>query len=227
MLSVDCILGCVVSEKYLSHALLLIFLLSFSVVLLAGDHMTKVAGYWSMNTVLLLSTPYLHWIMKCDMVWMIRSYIVYLLIAIPFLSMAPLLYRSYLFKFYKVERFEPMECYLQKVSDSRKSRLYIIETALPKAFTLGRDVFITTALLELMSKRELEAVIAHEAFHIKQNKFPMVYAFRLLTFIPFQFEKLADSYAEKITGKEPLARAKNKISRFYSNSEIILSSIDR
>ncbi len=218
MTNLDCIFACVMSGKYLSYLPPFVFLLSLSVVLLAKDHLKKVAGYWSMNMVLLLSTPYLHSIMKCDMLWVVKTYMMYLLFAIPLLVMAPFLYKLYLFKFHKIERFTAMEGYLRKVSGSDKSRMYIIEMALPKAFTLGRDVFITAGLLELMSERELKAVIAHEAFHIKQNRFPMIYAFRLLTFIPFQFERLADSYAEKIAGKESLIRARNKISRFYSIS---------
>jgi hypothetical protein len=46
----------------------------------------------------------------------------------------------------------------------------------------------------------------------------MIYAFKLLTFIPFRFERFADSYAEKIAGREALVRAKNKMSGFYSTS---------
>jgi heat shock protein HtpX len=210
----DCVLTCA-SGRYLSYILPLAFLLSFCIALLARDQLKRLAGYWSMNVVVLLSTPYLHSIMDCEMLWVVKSYLTYLLLAIPLLVAAPFVYKVYLFRFYRIERFTEMEGYLRKVSASEKSKIYVIEKAVPKAFTLGRDVFLTAGILELMSEEKLKAVIAHEAFHVKQNRFPMIYAFRLLTFIPFRFERLADSYAEKIAGREVLIEAKNRISELY------------
>ncbi|MEN9561641.1 MAG: hypothetical protein RIQ56_914 [Candidatus Parcubacteria bacterium] len=52
-----------------------------------------------------------------------------------------------------------------------KPRLYIIEDAAPNAFATGRDkkhaaVAVTTGLLAMLDKNELEGVIAHELSHI-------------------------------------------------------------
>ena len=51
-------------------------------------------------------------------------------------------------------------------------KVYLIDDPAPNAFATGRDpqhaiVGATTGLLEIMSKRELEAVMAHEMSHVK------------------------------------------------------------
>lgn len=51
-------------------------------------------------------------------------------------------------------------------------KVYIIQDAAPNAFATGRDpkhaiVGVTTGLLDIMDKRELEAVMAHEMSHVK------------------------------------------------------------
>jgi len=53
-----------------------------------------------------------------------------------------------------------------------KPRVYIIPDAAPNAFATGRDykhavVVVTQGLLEVLDRRELEGVIAHELSHIK------------------------------------------------------------
>jgi heat shock protein HtpX len=53
-----------------------------------------------------------------------------------------------------------------------KPRVYVINDNSPNAFATGRDykhavVVVTTGLLQIMDRRELEGVIAHELSHIK------------------------------------------------------------
>jgi len=51
-------------------------------------------------------------------------------------------------------------------------KVYVIEDASPNAFATGRDpnhaaVTVTTGLLQMMDREELEAVLAHEMSHVK------------------------------------------------------------
>ncbi|MEO6987353.1 MAG: M48 family metallopeptidase [Aquihabitans sp.] len=53
-------------------------------------------------------------------------------------------------------------------------RLYVIEDVAPNAFATGRDdkqasIAVTTGLLDIMNRVELEAVLAHELSHIKNR----------------------------------------------------------
>lgn len=53
-----------------------------------------------------------------------------------------------------------------------KPRLYVIQDAAPNAFATGRDpkhsaLAVTTGLLQMMNRVELEGVIAHELSHVK------------------------------------------------------------
>jgi heat shock protein HtpX len=53
-----------------------------------------------------------------------------------------------------------------------KPRIYIVDDPAPNAFATGRDpnhaaIAVTTGLLEMMNRVELEGVIAHELSHIK------------------------------------------------------------
>jgi len=55
-----------------------------------------------------------------------------------------------------------------------KPKIYIVDDASPNAFATGRNkkhavVAVTTGLLEILSKQELEGVIAHELAHIGNN----------------------------------------------------------
>ncbi len=61
-----------------------------------------------------------------------------------------------------------------------RAELYLIDKAKPVAFALGRKVFISVGMFELLSRKELEAVLLHELHHVKSrsswNKFSAGFA---------------------------------------------------
>jgi heat shock protein HtpX len=181
------------------------------------DGISKVKYYWLLNVFVLLNAPLLYLTMSCDMLWLLRIYFVYVAFAILFLLIMPKIYRAYLSRKYGVERFGEMEHLLKRWS-SAKARLYIFGSAVPRAFTINKDVFISAGMVDLLDSEELKAIIAHEAFHVNQNRYPLFNNFKILTFILLPETKLevsADFYAESIVGKKPLNSAKEKVRSFY------------
>ncbi len=182
---------------------------------MSKESLTKVRYYWLLNVLILSNVPLLYLTMLCDMLWFLKIYLIYVAVAMLVLLTIPVFYRLYLSRKYELTRFLEMESLLRKLSGSSKAKLYIFSSALPKAFTLGKDVFLSAGIIDLLDSEELKAVIAHEAFHVKQNRYPLIRNFKILTFLPStKLEKYADLYAEKIAGKY-LESAKEKIRNFY------------
>jgi len=182
---------------------------------MSKESLTKVRYYWLLNVLILSNIPLLYLTMLCDMLWFLKIYIIYVAVAMLVLLTIPVFYRLYLSRKYELTRFLEMESLLRKLSGSAKAKLYIFGSALPKAFTLGKDVFLSAGIIDLLDPEELKAVIAHEAFHVKQNRYPLIRNFKILTFLPStKLEEYADLYAEKIAG-EWLESAKEKIRNFY------------
>ena len=47
--------------------------------------------------------------------------------------------------------------------------LFILDKAKPTAFTAKKNVFVSVGMFEQLSRKELEAVVLHELYHIKHN----------------------------------------------------------
>jgi len=50
-----------------------------------------------------------------------------------------------------------------------KAELYLVDKSKPVAFTLGKRIFVSVGMFELLSKKELEAVLLHELYHVKSR----------------------------------------------------------
>src|SRR5574341_375220 len=48
-----------------------------------------------------------------------------------------------------------------------QAKLYLIDKARPVAFTLSDKIFISVGMFELLTRKELEAVLLHELYHVK------------------------------------------------------------
>ncbi len=48
-----------------------------------------------------------------------------------------------------------------------KAGLFLIDKARPMAFTTGKRIFISVGMFDLLSRKELEAVLLHELHHVK------------------------------------------------------------
>lgn len=93
-------------------------------------------------------------------------YIVPPLMAVSFIGgylMIPRLYRM-LSKPLRLRAFVEL-CRLTGI----RAELFLIDKAKPVAFTAGRKIFVSVGMFEMLSRKELEAVLLHELYHVKSN----------------------------------------------------------
>lgn len=99
------------------------------------------------------------------------------------------------------------------------AKLYYFDSAIPRAFAAGRSIFVSIGLLELLNKEELEAVLAHEAWHIRNNsRTPYLKQLALMTFSSSsepELECMADCFAAEIAGGEALSSARGKLDKVF------------
>lgn len=99
------------------------------------------------------------------------------------------------------------------------AKLYYFDSAVPKAFAAGKSIFVSIGLLEILNDDELKAVLAHEAWHIRNNsRTPFLKQLSLMTFSSpseSELEYLADCFAAEIAGSEALSSARNKLDKVF------------
>lgn len=109
-------------------------------------------------------------------------------------------------------------------------RIYLLNSARPVAFSfkaIASSIFISVGMLDILSRKETEAVLLHEIGHIRNRSSVMKVSSMLLKFSPLSFlahfgphgieeeERLADRFASDIQGtKRHVVSAKRKITRF-------------
>ncbi len=97
------------------------------------------------------------------------KFIIYLLpplMALSFIAgyvVIPQVYKR-LAKPLSLKRFREL-CGITKIS----AELFLVDKAKPVAFTLGNKIFISVGMFELLSRKELEAVLLHELHHVKSR----------------------------------------------------------
>ncbi len=99
------------------------------------------------------------------------------------------------------------------------ARLYYYDSAIPRAFASGRSIFVSLGLLEILDEDELKAVLAHEAWHIRNNsRTPYLKQLALMTFSSHkesELEHMADCFAARIAGSEALFSARDKLDKVF------------
>ncbi len=155
---------------------------------------------------------------KCDSD-ILNIYGIYLLL-IPAIFFASLiLYGRILVKKYGAVRSEKILPWMGEfVKAIVDADVYILNTAIPKAFAMGKKIFVSGGLLEILNKDELKAVLVHEAYHVKNRRTSMLKSISMMTFLPYvigkDIELAADEYASAIVGREHLESARKKLKEF-------------
>ncbi len=155
--------------------------------------------------------------MKCDSMFIINVYAIYTLITLTIMLSIPRIYDKILIKRWKASIITDVLVWPQEFVDQLlgEAKVYYYDSAVPRAFSSGRSIFLSVGLLEMLSERELKAVLAHEAWHLKHmNKTHWLKQLSIITFLPFirsEFEFMADQYALNIIGKDALESARSKL----------------
>ena len=165
-----------------------------------------------------------YWVSFCTMVFV--KFIIY---AIPFLlimtfAIGYILIPAFYSNKSKKYDYKPFK----KLSETLKipASIHLMDSAKPTAFTIGRKIFISIGMFEILSRKEIDAVMLHELSHVKQhsslNKFSecVIKLFSPIAWFAncktIQHEELlADNFARQIQNTSRfLNSAKKKIKNF-------------
>ncbi|VVB84989.1 Protease HtpX [uncultured archaeon] len=112
-----------------------------------------------------------------------------------------------------------MEWTQEFVDRLASATVYYYDSAIPRAFASGRSIFISFGLLETLGDDELKAVLAHEAWHVRNNsRTPYLKQLALMTFSSSkgsEIEYMADCFAAEIAGSEALKSARSKLDKVF------------
>ncbi|MBI2583364.1 MAG: M48 family metalloprotease [Candidatus Aenigmarchaeota archaeon] len=113
-----------------------------------------------------------------------------------------------------------------KKNGMKKPRIFLLDGAFPRAFSTARSaIFVSAGLLDILSRKELEAVLLHEIHHLKSRASALRFSSLLMKLSPFTLfrafgesgneEALADRYAAKVQEtKRHINSARAKINAF-------------
>jgi len=139
----------------------------------------------------------------------------------------------YMFSSRHQSRNRELVAFVRKYSRLMKIRapkLYIIDKAKPIAFSFKSfksAVFVSVGMLDILSKKETQAVILHEMAHIRQKSSVMKFSSSLLKLSPLSVlarfhhdtgkeEEEADSFAIRMQGtSKHIISAKRKIGMYH------------
>lgn len=204
---------------------LVALLIVVSIALLAASFMIKVPKHRLLTFVsaqvaaflAIISTFYL---MKCDGMLTIYLYSGYAVISTAVIFGALRFYDRLMIKRLNAKPIGNVLGWMQEFTGRlANATVYYYDSAVPKAFAAGKSVFVSLGLLELLTDDELKAVLAHEAWHIRNNKrMPYLKQLAIMTFSSpgrGELEELADRFAEELAGSEALLSARRKVDKVF------------
>ena len=160
----------------------------------------------------------------------ITKFIIYL---IPFIISAAILLGYFIIPglYRRIYRAKPLENQsIEQVAKQFgiKVKLYLMDSAEPLAFSIRNSIFVSVGMHDLLSEKQLNAVLLHELGHITHKSTYSKISTMLLRLVsPMarfttcstvnEEEQKADEFAVKIQGtKQYLNQAKNLVEQFYS-----------
>lgn len=204
---------------------LVTLLLVISIGLLAAKFIQKNPGHRLLTYVLaqvavLVALLVTFSLMKCTDMLSVYLYFAYVTISSVVIFASIRFYDRLLIKRLNARPLENIINWTQGfVNDLTRGTVYYYDSAVPKAFAAGRSIFVSVGLLEILNDDELKAVLAHEAWHIRNNsRTPFLKQLAVMTFSSQKgsdLEELADRFAEKVTNSEALFSARKKVDKVF------------
>ncbi len=200
-------------------------LIVISIALLAASFMIRMPKHRLLTFVsaqvaaflAIISTFYL---MKCDGMLTIYLYFGYAVVSTTVIFGGLRFYDRFIIKRLNAKPIGNVIGWMQEFTGRlANATVYYYDSAVPKAFAAGKSIFVSLGLLELLSDDELRAVLAHEAWHIRNNKrMPYLKQLAIMTFSSpgrGELEELADRFAAEIAGSEALLSARHKLDKVF------------
>ncbi len=202
-----------------------VLLIVVSIALLASSLILKrpkqrLFTFVSAQVAVLLAIVATFFLMKCSEMLTIYLYLTYVTVSTFIIFGALRFYDRILIKRLNAKPIDTIMKWTQEFASKLTSAtIYYYDSAVPKAFASGRSIFVSLGLLEILNEDELKAVLAHEAWHIRNNsRTPYLKQLALMTFSTHkasELECMADCFAAEIAGIEALSSARNKLDKIF------------
>lgn len=201
------------------------FFLVISIALLAASFMTKepkhrLLTFVSAQVAVILAIITTFYLMECEGMLTIYLYLGYAAVSGALMFGITRYYDRLMIRRLSAKPAGSIIGWVQRFVDSLASAtVYYYDSAAPRAFAAGRSIFVSIGLLEVLDDDELRAVLAHEAWHIRNNsRMPYLRQLALMTFSSHkssELENMADRFAAEIAGEEALSSARSKLDKVF------------
>lgn len=208
-----------------SFAPFVALLVVISIALLAASLMLKrpeqrLMTFVSAQTAVILAITTTFYLMNCSYMLTFYLYLAYVVISTILIFGVMRYYDRIMIRRLDAKPVSSVMKWVQEFVDRlTAAKVYYFDSAVPRAFASGKSVFVSIGLLELLNKEELKAVLAHEAWHIRNNsRMPYLKQLALMTFSSpkeSELEYMADCFAAEIAGSEALSSARSKVDKVF------------
>ena len=196
-----------------------------SIALLAASLMLKrpkqrLITFVSAQVAVIVAIAATFYLMKCSYMLTFYLYLAYVVISTVLIFAVLRYYDRIMISRLDAKPAGSVMNWAQEFVDRLTSaKVYYFDSAIPRAFAAGRSIFISIGLLELLNEDELKAVLAHEAWHIRNNsRTPYLRQLAIMTFSSSsesELEHMADCFAARIAGREALSSARSKVDKVF------------
>lgn len=217
---IDCYIACITGSDVLPLIGVQVFLalLLFTFYLKARTPAIRISSIIAAQIFMLSVIGTIVSAMQCSRMLTIEIYAAYVVISSLVILFLPRIYYRILIKRYGAQPITDILDWPQNFVNSltEKAKVYYYDSAVPRAFISGESIFLSMGMLELMDNIELEAILAHEVWHLRHNsKTPFLRQLSIITFTKnrseSELELLADNFAAKIVSRNAVESARSKL----------------